>query len=95
MINVTMTQAQALSTIELIGEIREIATGSFTINNPFNVDVVIPKEQIILENEYLSISSESISIPEESQVTVDVSFLPLIVGKTNTNTIIKSPQLEN
>ena len=93
MINVTMTQAQALSTVELIGEIREIATGSFTINNPLNVDVAIPKEQIILENEYLTISPESISIPAESEVTVDVSFRPLIVGKTNTNIIIKSPEL--
>ena len=49
MINITMTSSNALSTVELSGKIREIATGSFTINNLLNIDITIPKEQLLLK----------------------------------------------
>ena len=93
MINVTMKAAEPLNTVELVGEIREIVTGSFTINNPLNIDVTINKEQVILENEYLSVSPETIVIPAESEVTCDVSFRPLIVGKIQSSITIKSSEL--
>jgi hypothetical protein len=92
-INVTMTSAKAFKEIELIGQVRDIVTGSFTVNNPLNIEVTIPQEQIIIENEYLTISPEVITIPPESEVTVDCSFRPLVVGKINTNVTIKSGEL--
>ena len=92
-INVTMTSAKAFKEIELIGQVRDIVTGSFTINNPLNIEVTIPQEQIIIENEYLTISPEVITIPAESEVTVDCSFRPLVVGKINTSVTIKSGEL--
>ena len=93
LINVTMTPAKSFKEIELVGQVRDIVTGSFTINNPLNTDVTIPQEQIIIENEYLTISPDVISIPAESEVTIDVSFRPLIVGKISTNVTIKSSDL--
>lgn len=93
LVNVNMTPAQALKTTELIGEIREIVTGSFTITNPLSVDVTVPNTNVIAENEYLTVNPSTITIPAESEVTIDVSFRPLIVGKINTNVIIKSQEL--
>ena len=58
-----------------------------------NTDVTIPQEQIIIENEYLTLSPAIIIIPVESEVTIDVSFRPLIVGKIRTNLTIKSSDL--
>ena len=93
LINVTMTPAKTFKEVVLVGQVRDIVTGSFTINNPLNTDVTIPQEQIIIENEYLTISPEVISIPAESEVTIDVSYRPLIVGKINTSITIKSNEL--
>ena len=59
------------------------------MNNPLNIDVTIPQDQIIIENEYLTISPEVITIPAESEVTIDCSFRPLIVGKISTSVTIK------
>jgi hydrocephalus-inducing protein len=92
-INVTMTPAKTFKEVELVGQVRDIVTGSFTINNPLNTDVTIPQEQIIIENEYLTLSPDIITIPAESEVTIDVSFRPLIVGKISTNVTIKSAEL--
>ena len=58
-----------------------------------NIDVTIPQEQIIIENEYLTLSPAIIISPVESEVTIDVSFRPLIVGKISTNVTIKSSEL--
>ena len=93
LVNVTMSPANPLNTTELIGQIRDVVTGSFTISNPLSVDVPITAQQIICENEYLTVSPNEFNIPAESEVTIDVSFRPLLVGKINTNVIIKSPEL--
>ena len=92
-VNVTQALAKPLNSTELIGEVREIATGSFTISNPLSIDVEITKEQITCESEYLSLSPNKILVPAESEATVDVSYRPLLVGKLNTSVTIKSPEL--
>ena len=88
-----MAPAKTFKEVELVGQVREIVTGSFTVNNPLNIDVTIPQEQVIIENEYLTVTPDIISIPAESEVAVDVSFRPLVVGKINTNVTIKSSEL--
>ena len=95
MINLTKIQAKTFNVVELIGQIKEIVAGSFTVNNPLNIDLTIPQEIIIIENKYLTLSPHVITIPAESEIKVDVSFSPLIVGKISTSNTIKSRELGN
>ncbi|MCQ2818255.1 MAG: hypothetical protein MJ252_13390, partial [archaeon] len=92
-VNVTMSAAKPLSSTELIGPVREIVTGSFSISNPLTKQVDISESDITIENEYLSISPKQISIDPNSEVTVDVTVRPLIVGRSTSNIIIKSQEL--
>ena len=47
----------------------------------------------VLQLFHLTLSPDVITIPAESEVTIDVSFRPLIVGKISTNVTIKSAEL--
>ena len=82
-INVTMTSAKAFKEIELVGQVRDIVTGSFTVNNPLNIDVTIPHEQIIIENECLSSSKPLVylNFPLEVETSGFLAFEVSLSGK--------------
>jgi hydrocephalus-inducing protein len=92
-VNVKMNPPNDLPATELIGPIREIVTGSFTISNPLNTNITITESMINIDNEYLTITPKEIIIPAESESTVDVSYRPLLLGKTVSNIKITSPEL--
>jgi len=92
-VKVTATPPGIQSTIELISPVRETVTKMIIIENPTSSDVEISKKEFVINNEYISITPDAITIPSQSERGFEISYRPLIVGENTEELVLNSAAL--
>lgn len=82
-VKVAATEPEIQATIELAAPVRETTTKMIIIENPTTKDVEITKEEFKIDNDYIKITPDSITIPAQSERGFEISYRPLVVGEDN------------
>ena len=89
----TASEPGIQSTIELASTVRETTSKMIIIENPTLKDVEISKEEFSIENEYIEITPDAITIPPQSERGFEISYRPLIVGEETQELTLNSASL--
>ena len=92
-IKTTANEPGVQSTIELAAPVRDTASKMIIIENPTSKDVEISKTEFAIENEYISMSPDAITIPAQSERGFEISYRPLIVGEEAEELVLNSAAL--
>ncbi len=80
-ISITVNQADPYPLTELSGIVREIVTGNITITNPLKTPINIQANQIICDNDYVTIKPNSFQIIPESVKKINIFSYKLYLIK--------------
>lgn len=93
MINMVTVPADPFEPTLLSGQVREMVSNSITVINPLKEDITISSSQVTCDNEYVIIKPNNFVIKAESEVSLELTYRPLLVSQLNSNIIIKSTEL--
>lgn len=80
-VDVTVEEPDQVQTIELASQVREEVSALINIENPTDVEVVIPNTEFVCDNEYIEITPASLTVPPKSEKCFEVHYRPLMASE--------------
>ena len=81
------------STIELACPVRETTSKLIIIENPTSKEIKLDRSEFVIENEYIEITPESITIPPQAERGFEISYRPLMVDEQTQELVLSSADL--
>lgn len=83
-VDVTVEEPEVIRTIELCSTVRESVGQVVNIENPTDIDVTIPATEFQCDNEYITITPDTLTIPAKSERGFEVRYRPLLASEEET-----------
>eukprot|EP01022_Parablepharisma_sp_SALTPOND_P020800 TRINITY_DN386_c0_g1_i3.p1 TRINITY_DN386_c0_g1~~TRINITY_DN386_c0_g1_i3.p1 ORF type:complete len:4093 (+),score=589.86 TRINITY_DN386_c0_g1_i3:873-13151(+) len=92
-LEIDISPPETLAELDLVSVVRESVTKVITIENPLSTPVTINKSQFIIDNDYVFITPETVTISPQREGAIEINFRPLVVESKKATLTLENSDL--